>query len=453
MAASGPGLDPDAGPGPGPGPDDEDTDPPSYVDYETFLAPDFDPATFANSLVIATNNPNDSPLDLSTPLSRVLFDAQELDTHIDLVATRHAVPLLKHTQAQNAASQRIFDELDPRINSLNESYRQLEKDVIVKHAEADEVRHVALRLWETLRLARAAARCLQLGRQLELQHAGLADDDHGALVRCANTILALREVLEYQAPDEEGHGLDKLNAIRSLEESALTPIQRSVREAADRIVRDLSIPATMTFAQAAEARARLESALAALNLLSPTLGVDLHHWTPRLLMQAIEAYVRSALNTSLSSLSRALGQLPTIDRALAEVTARCQNLVSLEFILQSTSPPDHLLLPSEAQKPLSLVQPVLAHLETTSLASYFWRNLAGSFASRVQELAGRPGAVNRALRANKNVVGDAIRQAVLKGCQLPPALVDVKSRGRTADTNWDREAAVMVGSFVNNLGR
>ncbi|RDA89600.1 hypothetical protein CP533_6233 [Ophiocordyceps camponoti-saundersi (nom. inval.)] len=447
MAASGPGLDPD--PVSGPGPDDEDTDPPSYVDYETFLAPDFSPAAFANSLVIATNNPNDSPLDLSTPLSRVLFDAQELDTHIDLVATRHADTLLKHTQAQNAASQRIFAELDPRINSLNESYRQLEKEVIVKHAEADEVRHVALRLWETLRLASATARCLQLGRQLELQHAGLADNDHGALVRCSHTILALREVLEYQAPDEEGHGLGKIDAIRALEESVVTPVQRSVREAADRIVRDLSIPATMTFAQAAEARAKMESALAALYLLSPTLAVDLHRWKPRLLLQAVESYVRSALNTSLTALSRALGQLPTFDRALADVTARCQNLVSLELILESTSPPDHLLLPPELQKPPSLAQPVLAHLETTSLASYFWRNLAGGFASRVQELASRPGAVTRLLRANKNAVGDAIRQAVLKGCRLPPALDDVKSRGRTAEANWDREAAVMAQKGLN----
>ncbi|PFH58963.1 hypothetical protein XA68_12980 [Ophiocordyceps unilateralis] len=434
-------------------PGDDDGDPPSYVDYETFLAPDFSPTAFANSLVIATNNPNDSPLDLSTPLSRVLFDAQELDTHIDLHATRHAVPLLKHTEAQNAASQRIFAVLDPQVQSLNASYRRLEKEVIDKHAEADEVRHVALRLWETLRLARAAARCLQLGRQLELQHAGLADDDHGALVRCGHTILALREVLDSQAPDEEGHGLNKLDAIRALNETVLAPVQRSVREAAERIVRDFAIPTTMTFAQTTEARARMESALAALYLLSPTSGVDLDHWTPQLLLQALEAYVRSALQTSVVTLSRALSQLPTVDRALADVAARCQNLVSLELILESTSPPDHLLLPPNAQKPTSLVQPVLARLETSSLASYFWRSLAGSFASRVQDITSRPGAVARALKSNKNALGEAIRQAVVKGCQPPPTLVDGKSRGRAAEANWDRETAVMVGSLVNNLGR
>ncbi|KAF4582791.1 golgi transport complex component Cog5 [Ophiocordyceps camponoti-floridani] len=434
-------------------PGHDEADPPSYVDYETFLDPKFSATSFANSLVLATNNANDSPLDLSTPLSRVLFDAQELDTHIDLVATRHAVPLLEYTRAQNEASQRIIAELDPQVHSLNESYRRLEKDVIDRHAEADEVRQVALRLWETLRLARAAARCLQLGRQLELQHAGLADDDHGALVRCAQTILSLREVLDSQAPGEEGYGLGKLDAIRALGESVLAPIQRSVRHAAERLVRDFSIPATMTFANASEVRAKTESALTALYLLSPTAGVNIQRWTPQLLLQALETYMRSSLQTSVATLSRALSQLPTMDKALTEVAARCQNLVSIELILESISPPEHLLLPSDTEKPPSLARPVLTHLETRSLASYFWRTLAGSFASRVQDVTSRPGAVSRALKSNKNALGDAIRQAVVKGCKPPSAMVDGKSRGRAEEANWDREAAVMVGSLVNNLGR
>ena len=54
---------------------------PSYIDYEAFLDPDFSASSFANTLVLATNNPSDTPLDLSTPLSRVLFDVQERYAH------------------------------------------------------------------------------------------------------------------------------------------------------------------------------------------------------------------------------------------------------------------------------------------------------------------------------------------------------------------------------------
>ena len=104
-------------------------DDPSYIDYDTFLDPAFDPRAFANSLVLLTNNPADLPLDLSTPLSRVLFDIQEIDSHIDLVTTRSAVPLLEHTRDQNASSARIVDALDAHVRSLNDSYRQLEREV------------------------------------------------------------------------------------------------------------------------------------------------------------------------------------------------------------------------------------------------------------------------------------------------------------------------------------
>ncbi|KAH7122896.1 Golgi transport complex subunit 5-domain-containing protein [Dactylonectria macrodidyma] len=431
---------------------------PSYIDYETFLDPGFSPASFANSLVVATNNPNDTPLDLSTPLSRVLFDAQEIDSHIDALTTRSAVPLLQYTQHQSQASKRIITELDGQIKSLNDSYRQLEKEVIDKHAEADEVRQVALRLWETLRLGRSVGRCLQLGRQLEIQHSELGSassgkEDHRALVRCSYTIVSLREILDRKAPGEEGHGLGRVDAIRSLQDTVTAPIERSVRETSERILREFSIPSTATFTQGEDTKAKTLSALSALYLLSPTVGLRADKWVPRTLVQNLETYIRTALQSSITVLSRSLGQLPTLDKALAEVTAKCQNIVSLETILESAKPPNHPLVPSSSQQIQSSFLPyLLAHLETGSLPSFFWRTMASSLTNRVQDIVNRGGVVARTLRTNKATVGDAIRQAVIKGSQLPNALSGAKGKTRT-DSNWDREVAVMVGSVVNNLGR
>ncbi|KAF5964727.1 hypothetical protein FCOIX_13282 [Fusarium coicis] len=428
---------------------------PSYIDYETFLDPDFSPASFANTLVVSTNNHNDTPLDLSTPLSRVLFDAQEIDSHIDVLTTRSAVPLLNYTQEQTQASKNIVGELDGQIQSLNDSYRQLEKEVIDKHAEADEVRLVALRLWETLKLGRSVGRCLQLGRQLEVQHSeldsGSSKEDHRALVRCAYTILSLREVLDRKAPGEEGFGLNRVDAVKSLQDTVVTPIDRSVRERAERTIRDFSVQSTSTFAQVEEIKARTASALTALYLLSPTTGFKPDKWAPRLLLQSLETYIRSALQASITALSRSLGQLPTLDKALADVMAKCQNVVSLEAILETTKLPVHPLLPTSSQPTQSsLLQFLLAHLETGSLASFFWRTMASSLATRVQDIMNRGGVVARTLRTHKNTVGDAIRQAVVKGSQLHSALTGSKARTKT-EVNWDREVAVMVGSVVNNL--
>lgn len=445
----------------------EDDDP-SYIDYEAFLDPKFSPAAFANTLVLATNNPNDVTLDLSTPLSRVLFDIQEIDSHIDQLTTRSAIPLLTHTKEQNDASGRIVSEIDTQIKALNDSYKQLEKEVIQKHAEAEEVRQVATRLWETLSLGRAVGRCLQLGRQLEIQSVECRED-HRALVRCAHTLLSLRELFSSATtPGSEGYGLNKVNTVRTLRESIVEPIERSVREGAERIIREFSM-GSLTFAQAEETKARTVSALTALYLISPTNLAKGEKWGPTFMIQALEVYIRSALQSSIAGLSRALAALPGLEKTLSEVSARCQNLVALEAVLDQTKTPLHPLLSGPtAPKPTSMLQPLLAYLETGSLASYFWRTMAGSLGSRVQEIVSKGGVSARTLRTNKQKVGDHIRECVIRGSQPPSSLgAGVGSggqRGKTATKGgknpeadhvskvWEREIAVMVGSVVNNVG-
>ncbi len=451
---------------------EEHEEEPSYIDYETFLAPDFSAPSFANTLVLATNNPNDTPLDLSTPLSKVLFDIQEIDSHIDSLTTRSAIPLLTHTKQQTEASGRIISEIDKQVESLNDSYKQLEKEVIHKHAEADEVRQVASRLWEALRLGRSLGRCLQLGRQLEMQHGELSSgtgakkEDHGALVRCSHTILSLRQILENRAPGGEGHGLDKVAVIRTLQDSVVLTTERSVRETSERIIREFSVGSasgSVTFAQSEETKARTISALLALYLISPTALGKNEKWTPSTMVQALEAYLRAALQSSITSLARSLAALPSLDRTLAEVSARCQNIIALETVLESTKAPPHplrsVLAPSTAAAEKgNLLQPLLAHLETGSLASYFWRMMASSLSTRVQEMINRGGVSARTLKANRNGVGDAIRECVVRGVQPPSALPGAaKGKSKLVDDDkaggWEREIAVMVGSVVGNLGR
>ncbi|KAI0206613.1 golgi transport complex component Cog5 [Astrocystis sublimbata] len=442
----------------------------SYIDYDAFLDPDFRSSSFANTLVLATNNPTDTPLDLSTPLSKVLFDAQEIDSHIHLLTTRSALPLLTHTKEQTDASKRIITEIDSQVESLNESYKQLEKEVIQKHAEADEVRLVASRLWDTLRLGRSVGRCLQLGRQLEVQHAELSSgtgtgkkEDHRALVRCAHSIIALAEVTERRGPGEEGHGLEKVDAIVSLQNQVVAPTERSIRATSEQIIREFSIGSassgTVTFSQSEEAKARIVSAAVTLYLISPIAGVKPDKWSPQLLVQALEVYLRNALQSSIASLSRSLSTLPSLDRTLNEVSARCQNIIALEIILDATKAPPHPLLPVPKHTPEknNLLQPLLTYLETGSLVSFFWRSLAGSLTTRVQEIVNRGGVSARTLRTNRSAVGEAIRECVTRGSQPPSTVASTKGRGSKTDpdrnSRWDREVAVMVGSVVNNLGR
>ncbi|KAF2838481.1 hypothetical protein M501DRAFT_974919 [Patellaria atrata CBS 101060] len=452
----------------------------SYIDYEAFLDPSFSAVEFANALLLSTNNPSDTPLDLSTPLSKVLFDVQEIDTHIDTLTTKSALPLLDYTKDNARASSRILQEVESQVASLTEGYRALEKDVIERYEAAEQVRLAAERLCQTVKIGRAVGRCLMLGRQLEIQVNELSSssgsnaskrEDHRAMIRASNTILSLGQILTASGPGEEGEGLDRINAIITLKNELINPSERNIISRSQQIIREFSMSSIAasntastsapTYAQTEETRSRTTSAISTLYLLSPTRrSTSSSNFSPKLLIIALQDYLQTALKSSLASLVRGLSTLPTLDRTLLEISARCQNIVALETLLDSTKPPIHPLLntlepvsldSSSGETTLNFLQVLLQSLDTSSLPSYFWRSLASSLSPRVQEIMTRGGVSARTLKSNKERVRDALRECVNRGSQLPVSPFN-RGKGIMAG-NWEREAAVMVGSVLGVLGR
>ncbi|KAJ5709502.1 hypothetical protein N7493_010836 [Penicillium malachiteum] len=476
---------------------------PSYIDYEAFLDPEFSPAGFANSLVLSTNNATDTPLDLSTPLSRVLFDLQEIDTHIHGLTTKSALPLLSYTQNQTAAAEHILKETGTQIASVTQGYERLEKEVLQKWQAAEEARIAAENSLATVRLARAVARCLTLGRQLESQVAELTGrgstqapgagtdgttnsaagkEGFRALERAAVTILNLRQMFSATLEEEEGFGLMRVKATRTLRNELVIPAENMVKSRAQQSINRFSLTSTgstngqssmpSSYKQARDARSRLSTAATTLYLLSPiTKGVfTTSNYKPELLISTLQGYMQTSIITAANALAKGLSQLPTIERALAEISARCQDIVALESILRSIRIPHHPLLSStpsdepptldsENAEPgkVNLLQPLLQALDTTSLPSYYWRSLASSLTSRMQEILNRGGVSVRALRSNRDRLKAEIKDCVIRSSQVS-ATGQLAEKGRTgADTvavgNWEREAAVMVSSVVGPLSR
>ena len=360
-------------------------------------------------------------------------------------------------------------EIGEQVKSLNDGYKRLEKEVLVRYETAEEVRAVAERLWETVRLGRSVGRALQLGRQLEIQLAEVGGagnviksqthtqkEDHRALVRCSNTLLNLRELFAKNGPGEEGAGLERVDVVRTLQSNIVTPAERTVLQKSQQIVREFSLSSlssganTTTYAQTADTKARTTSALLSLYLLSsvPAVNTKKEKWEPELLVGALQDYLRTALTSSLASLTKSLATLPNLDRTLPEVSARCQNILALESLLSSTTPSPHALLPVSVPPPKNFLDPLLQSLETGSLASYFWRTLAGGLSTKVTEIVNKGGVSARTLKSNKRSVGDAVRECVVRGVQPLQG-----AKAGKGDGAWDREVAVMVQSVVGPLGR
>ena len=475
-----------------------DTSTSSYINIDALTSDDFSPYSHANHLIIATNNPSDPSIDLTTPLSRVLFDLQEIDSHIHTLTSRSALDILTYTSTQNASAQRILTRVEEERIRLNASYERLEKDVLVRHQKAVDAKTTALRSGEVLRLGRGVQRLLNLARQFEvvLSESGLGgmrvgQEDHAALVRASLSVLAFRDVM--YGPD--GLELGRVNLVKTVRGRVFEDGEARILDFARRVVREFSMStlssgssggtsSAPTYREAEDSRARFTSAAHTLYLLSPAPRIDgqkmeKKDFEAEYLLRALQGYLQTAITSSSASIGRALGQLPSLDRALLETSARCQNIIALEALMRGISAPEHPLLQSEISEMKNLstnddddsdegdnmdskqarsdnfLALLLNALDTASLPSYFWRSLASSLSTRVQEIVNRGGVSARTLRSQRDAVRSEIRECVLRGSRMPRTVVlpgSAISEGQQVVDNWEREAAVMVGSVIGLLG-
>jgi hypothetical protein len=467
----------------------------SYLNTTALLSPEFTPTSYANTLIHSTNNPSDTPLDLSTPLSRVLFDVQEVDTRIDALTTQNAPSIISTSLERETASTHVLGELEAQVGALQECYDRLQKEVGERWEQAEQVRLAAERMVRTLRLGRSLQRALALGRQVQglVEEAGSGRGGERSMVPAAQALLGLRELFAATGKGEEAEGLGRVLLVATLRNEVVSPAERTLLARAQGVVREFSMsslasgsavqgnqgsaPTTTTtttttgmlgtFKETEDTKARATHALHTLYLLSPLKPgskTTPETFTPTLLLSALTTYLQTALASSLASLTRALATLPTLDRTLLEIAARCQNLVALEALLSTTHAPSHPLLASEASPSnpppqshanTNFLSPLLSHLDTSSLPSYFWRSLASQLSSRVQEILNRGGVSARTLRSNKEKIRDAVRDCVERGSRLPvqAGIKDGQGLATLATRNWEREAAVMVGSIVGVMGR
>ncbi|KAF3931871.1 hypothetical protein ABW19_dt0207258 [Dactylella cylindrospora] len=488
---------------------------PSYIDFDIFLASDFSPYSFANTLIHATNNPSDTTLDLSTPLSRVLFDLQEIDTHIHTLTTSNAETLLIHAKHSRDNSKLLVESIREQLSQLSASYARLSREVLDRHDVAKPLNTVVENLARTTRLLRGCSRCLLLGRQLEIQLAeaipsGMDDsrgprrpkkEDPKALIRAAHTIVELRRM--YSNATGEAPGLETLDVMKTLLNTVITPADRNIKARAQQTIKEFSFSSspsssTSTTSSTAdkepttsETRARATAAILVLHILSPT------SYTPSattsaanakppmsLLTTTITSYLQSQHTASLASLSRSLTTLSTLDRTLTEVSTRAANIVALEKILQSIpanissnpallpipKPQSSLLDPSSSaisdsdsddgegggkteEEEETLLTPLLISLDTPSLTTHFFRTLASNLDPRVREIMSRGGLAAKNLRDSRDRVRSGLRDCVIRGVNAGTSAAGSAGGATAADGKGLEGLVGMMFGAVASLGR
>lgn len=495
----------------------------TYISIEKLTDPSFSPYTYANNLVKSVNTSSatgqpttgpDSLVDLTTPLQKTLFDLQEIDTSIHALTSRSALDIIEYTQTQNATAQRILERVEEERSRLVSDFERLRTEVLGKYERAEKARIGAERSLVLVKLTKNVQKIVNLARQFEsiVTEGGLGTgkEQHKELVRASSTLLEFKDFMS--RPSTDSPELGKINMVRQVRGRVFEDGEARLLDWARRIVREFSAsslistsmptsalgPVASTYKEAEEARARFTSAVHVLYLLSPAPRLEggrkmkKEEFEAEYLLRALQGYLQSSVTSSVGGISKGLAQLPLLDKALLEVSARCQNVIALSVLLESIGPPEHLALQEktsekarkaqskemddesdlydgldelelvdeddavdEQTRTATLLDSLLSSLDTPALASYFWRSLASSLTTKVQEIMNRGGVSARTLKSNKEVVRTELRECVLRGSKMPSALMDGHVGGGKEEVvgNWEREAAVMVGSVMGPLNR
>ena len=500
----------------------------TYIPITTLTSPDFNPYIYANSLVKSINSSSgsgvntsstagsDQLVDLTTPLQKTLFDLQEVDTAIHSLTSQSALEILTYTSTQNEVAQRILSRVDEERVRLVSDFERLRGEVLGRYERAEKARIGAERSLKVVKLMRGVQRVVGLARRFE---GGLADagigtgrEGHREIVRAANVLLEFREFMD--RPGGDVAETSRVNVVKTLRGRVFEDGEAKMLDWARKVVREFSASSLVsaggpgsastlvtmgastagTYRDAEEARARFTSAVHTLYLLSPAPRLEggrrmkKEEFEAEYLLRALQGYLTSSVTSSAGGIGRGLSQLPLLERALLEVSARCQSVIALSVLLEDIAEPQHVLLDQniktrrksrlttddmdsdedsdnlendedmeqEVSEGGNLLSPLLSSLDTASLASYFWRSLSSALTIKVQEIINRGGVSARTLRTNKDTVRAEIRDCVLRGSKMPSSLMGHNQTGSGKEQvvgNWEREAAVMVGSVIAPLSR
>lgn len=386
-------------------------------------------------------------------------------------------------------------------------FERVRGEVLGRYERAERARLGAERSLEVLRIGRGVGRVIGLARRFEalvgegfggggegLVKGGGPREDFRSVVEACGVLLRFREVMS----GAEAAELGRVNVVRQVRGRVFEDGEARILDWARRGVREFSVAmlvgsgTTVGGREGEEARARFTAAVHVLYLLSPAPRSEgrkmrKEEFEAEYLLRALQGYLTTAITSSAAGIGRGLAQLPGLERALTETSARCQSVTTLEILLRTIAPPEHLLLAKDEEKSNktkkqdeddleeefddldiedddtlidgeeeqeNLLDQLLSSLDTASLASYFWRSLASSLSSKVQEIMSRGGVSARTLKSNKEAVRAEIRDCVLRGSKMPSQLMGKSSSGTEEVVgNWEREAAVMVGSVIGPLGR
>lgn len=407
-----------------------------YIDYDVFLSQDFDPLSFANSLILSTNSPTDVDVDITTPSKRLGYDITEVQDRIsNLAATKHNSLL---SEANNvAALSNALEPLKPSVDSLATSYSKLQRDIMEPFYRAQNIHSALRRLHTTTGLLRSLSWFLYLLRQLvsimdpiagsnvsisqleaprSMRQANIyAISDARTLFKAGQTLAALKKLLVIEP------ALRSVQIIRTYESSLLPRYENRLVLHCQNILRFYSpTSSSVSMSENSSGSSNKAANMASQDhddhdTLATYAASSLYVLKPDILSTALSRFVQSQSQAAVTEITRALPSLnlslSAFTTALSMATDRAKFVSRYETSLKLLIPEETLQQAVREARSSWSASPSGVGVDSTStassksnsdsLVSEYWRELGGATELRLKEFASSNSGITRTIRLKR----------------------------------------------------
>ncbi|GME86842.1 hypothetical protein B5S28_g1418 [[Candida] boidinii] len=418
------------------------------TDYESYLDPDFKSTEFANELVMATNNPDDSNLDLSTPMKRLQFDLKDIDKKLKKLSNDNYIELIKNFNKLDELNVAV-KIIDPSISLLNNSYDRLNNEIAKPYDEALTLHSALKRLHTTSTLLRSSTYFLYLIQQIEESFSLLQ-----GRIQKLQTKSHLQQMQQNQFQQQQQHHSQQnqqyqiqddpesfkllLRCCRNqyslkqhLSESPFLKSLKLVRDY-ELFLKDRNLK-TLEICTSNIKSFNLNTSEAAMS----NIILSLIYLSPETLYNLIQQILSTQTVSSISFLVHTLNSPKSFNSIMSDVMERAKYVSKLQTVMgkitwplsetegshQSSSKNDDNINSNNNNsitERMSVLKKVTKILELQDILSTFWKDVAVGFEPKLRETLNKGGPVAKALRTFSEQIKNSVKANVVASCYIKP---------------------------------
>ena len=353
-------------------------------DYETYTDESFVPVEFANGLVVSTNDPETTNIDILTSLKRLKFDLRDLNKKIKKSIDVNYESLIDEFENLEKLSSTV-NEINPALSHLNSSYMRLQKEIVDPYSECVKL-HLALKkIHQTSTLIRSSLYFIALITKIEMIDSSdhsLRADNYGNLELISEHLFKLKQYISG------------------------TPYPRTLK-----IVRDYELFQSSLVSHC------VNIGSAYLKGLTPrgyndqgvlNVAKSLMYISPSTLYNRLQEVMTKLSSRSINLISRNFNNVDTLENVFRQVSMDAKMLTSMQNVLES-----NMWIEDDESSASNMWNQIQKFLDLNApLCTIFWRDIATGIEPRLKTIIQKGGPIAGNLKDSKESIKQTVKNSV-----------------------------------------